>query len=73
MLSLIAARPAVVVVAVFCLAPALSGCVAASVAGAAVGVTAAAVGTTAKVAGVTADAAGSVGHAVVGGGAKPKR
>jgi hypothetical protein len=53
-------------------APALAGCVATTVAGAAVGVTAAAVGTTAKVAGAavgaTADVAGAGVRTVTGGG-----
>ncbi len=57
-------------------APALGGCVVTTVAGAAVGVTVLAVGTTAKVAGaavgVAADGAGAAGHAVFGGGKKPK-
>lgn len=52
-------------------APALGGCVATSVAGAAVGVGAATVGAAAKVTGtavgMTADAAGAAGHAIVGG------
>ena len=57
-------------------APALSGCVVTTVAGAAVGVGAAAVGTAAKVAGAavgaTADVAGAAVHTVTGGGKKQR-
>jgi hypothetical protein len=59
-------------VAIGFLAPALQGCVVASVTGAAVGVAATTVGATAKVAGaavgVGADAVGAAGKAVTGGG-----
>ena len=57
-------------------APALSGCVVTTVAGAAVGVGAAAVGTAAKVTGAavgaTADVAGAAVHTVTGSGRKQR-
>lgn len=62
--------------AMLAVAPALSGCVVTTVAGAAVDVGAAAVGTTAKVAGgavgATADVAGAGVRTVTGGGRKQR-